>query len=71
MNGFAFLDIFPDHVENGRNLGLSLLNLLVYIFLKPFQLVGDSRVQGYHCAGTVGFGPYGTEFETVSGECER
>lgn len=71
MNGFALFDVSANYVEDGRYFGLSSFNQSVHIFFKLLQLVGNGGIQCYHCAGTVGIGPYGAELETVSGECER
>ena len=71
MDRLAYLDIFTDDVEDGRNLRFALFHKFVYIFLELCQLFGKGGVQGNHGAGAVGFRPYGAKLKAVAGESKR
>ena len=67
-DGFANLDIFTDHLNDGRNLRFTFFYQFVHFFLEFGKLFGYGCVQGNHGAGTVGLRTYGTEFKAVAAE---
>ena len=70
-DGFAGKDVFANNIDDGACLVFALSDESVYATLEVVESLCHSGVEYYHSACTVGLRTYGTEFESVTGKCER
>ena len=69
-DGLDVVDVFAYYLQNGCFLLFAFADEGVNPCLEVFKCLCHSSVEGEHSARAVGLGTYGTELETVAGECE-